>query len=124
MTPPLWGTSLVAQTVSHLSTMREIWLRSLGWENLLEKETAIHFSTIAWKTPWTEEPGRLQSLRSQSQTQLKRLSTHLTHYLGAIIMEISHLPLANASKDLRQSCLLTKAMMIHQGGIELGYLDN
>ena len=39
-------------------------------------------------------------------------------------MEISHLPLANASKDLRQSCLLTKAMMIHQGGIELGYLDN
>ena len=50
-------TSLVAQTVKHLSTMRETWLQSLGQEDPLEKEMAIHSSTIAWKIPWTEEPG-------------------------------------------------------------------
>ena len=52
-------TSLVAQTVKRLSTMRETQVRSLGWEDPLEKEMAIHSSTIAWKIPWTEEPGRL-----------------------------------------------------------------
>ena len=57
--------SLVAQTVKRLSTMRETQVRSLGWEDPLEKEMAIHSSTIAWKIPWTEEPGRLQSKGSQ-----------------------------------------------------------
>ena len=55
----------MAQTVKHLSTMRETWVRSLGWEDPLEKEMATHSSTIAWKIPWTEEPGRLQSMGSQ-----------------------------------------------------------
>ena len=54
-------TSLVAQTVKRLSTMWETWVQALGWEDPLEKEMAIHSSTIAWKIPWTEEPGRLQS---------------------------------------------------------------
>ena len=58
-------TSLVAQTVKRLSTMQETWVRSLGWEDPLEKEMAIHSSTIAWKIPWTEEPGRLLSMESQ-----------------------------------------------------------
>ena len=62
--PILW-TSLVAQMVKHLSTMRETWVRSLGQEDPLEKEMAIHSSTIAWKIPWTEEPGRLQSMGSK-----------------------------------------------------------
>ena len=57
--------SLVAQTVKRLSTMRETRVRSLGWEDPLEKEMAIHSSTIAWKIPWTEEPGWLQSMGSQ-----------------------------------------------------------
>ena len=57
-------TSLVAQTVKRLSTMRETWVRSLGWEDLLETEMAVHSRTIAWKIPWTEEPGRLQSMGS------------------------------------------------------------
>ena len=51
----------VVQTVKHLSTMRETRVRSLGWKDPLEKEMAIHSRTIAWKIPWTEEPGRLQS---------------------------------------------------------------
>ena len=55
----------VAQTVKRLSTMQETWVRSLGREDLLEKEMAIHSSTIAWKIPRTEEPGRLQSMGSQ-----------------------------------------------------------
>ena len=58
-------TSLVAQTVKRLSTMRETWVPSLGREDPLEKEMAIHSSTIAWKIPWTEEPGRLQSMGLQ-----------------------------------------------------------
>ena len=58
-------TPLVAQTVKHLPTMRETWVRSLGWEDPLEKEMAIHSRTFAWKIPWMEEPGRLQSMGSQ-----------------------------------------------------------
>ena len=48
--------------VKRLSTMRETRVRSLGWEDPLEKEMAIHSRTIAWKIPWTEELGRLQSM--------------------------------------------------------------
>ena len=58
-------TEAVAQTVKHLSTMRETRVRSLGLEDSLEKEMAIPSSTIAWKIPWTEKPGRLQSMGSQ-----------------------------------------------------------
>ena len=63
---PVCGASLVAQTVKRLSTMWETWIRALGWEDPLEKEMAIHSSTLAWKIPWTEEPGRLQSMGSQT----------------------------------------------------------
>ena len=58
-------TSLVVQTVKHLSTMWETQVPSLGWEDPLKKEMAIHSRTTAWKIPWTEEPGRLQSMGSQ-----------------------------------------------------------
>ena len=57
--------SQVAQTVKRLSSMWETRVRSLGREDPLEKEIATHSSTIAWKTPWMEEPGRLQSRGSQ-----------------------------------------------------------
>ena len=59
-------TFLVAQTVKCLPTMWEIWVQSLGWEDLLEKEMATHSSTLAWKIPWTEEPGGLQSMGLKS----------------------------------------------------------
>ena len=58
-------TSLVAQMVKRLPTMREAWVQSLGQEDPLEKEMATHSSTLAWKIPWMEEPGRLQSMGSQ-----------------------------------------------------------
>ena len=57
--------SLVAQTVKCLPAMWETWVQSLGQEDVLEKEMATHSSTLAWKIPWTEEPGRLQSMGSQ-----------------------------------------------------------
>ena len=61
----LVGASLVAQVVKHLPAMRETQFRSLGQEDPLEKEMATHFSTLAWKIPWTEELGRLQSMGLQ-----------------------------------------------------------
>ena len=57
--------SLVAQTIKRLPTMWETEVRSLGWEDPLEKEMATHSSTLAWKIPWMEEHGRLQSMGSQ-----------------------------------------------------------
>ena len=55
----------MAQTVKRLPAMRETWVRFLGWEDPLEKEMAIHCSTLAWKIAWMEEPDRLQSMRLQ-----------------------------------------------------------
>ena len=58
--------SLVAQMVKCLPTMRETRIRSLGWEDPLEKEMATHSSILAWRIPWTEEPCGLQSMGSQT----------------------------------------------------------
>ena len=51
--------------VKCLPAMRETWVQSLGWEEPLEKAMTPHSSTLAWKSPWTEDPGRLQSMGSQ-----------------------------------------------------------
>ena len=50
----------MGQRLKHLPAMREAWVRSLRWEDPLEKEMATHSSILAWKIPWTEEPGGLQ----------------------------------------------------------------
>ena len=55
----------MAQTVKRLSAMQETWVRSLGWEDPLEKEMVGHATILAWKIPWTSEPGRLPSMGSQ-----------------------------------------------------------
>ena len=55
----------VAQTVKNLPTMQETWVRSLSQEDPLEKGMATHPSILAWRIPWTEEPGELQSMGSQ-----------------------------------------------------------
>ena len=59
------GASLVAQRLKRLPGIQETWVQSLGREDPLEKEMATHFSTLAWRIPWREEPGRLQSMGSQ-----------------------------------------------------------
>ena len=57
--------SLVAQTVKRLPAVHVTWVPSLGWEDPLERKMATHSSTLAWKIPWTEESGRLQSTWSK-----------------------------------------------------------
>ena len=64
------GASLVAQRLKRLPAVRETSVQSLGWEDPLEKEMATHSSILAWRIPWMEEPGGLQSTGSQSQTRL------------------------------------------------------
>ena len=61
-----FGASLVAQTVKNPPAMQETWVGSLDQEDPLEKGMATHSSTLVWRIPWTEEPGGLQSLGSQS----------------------------------------------------------
>ena len=61
----IFRASLVAQTVKNLPATKETWIQSLDWEDPLEKETAVHSNILAWRIPWTEEPGGLQSMRSR-----------------------------------------------------------
>ena len=58
----------MAQMVKNLPAVQETWVQSLGWEDPLEKEMASHSSILAWRIPWTEEPGGLQSTGSQTVT--------------------------------------------------------
>ena len=68
--------SLVAQMVKYLPAMLKTWVESLGQEDSLEKEIAIHFSILAWRIPWREEPGGLQSTGLQ---KVRRNSSDLAH---------------------------------------------
>ena len=61
---------MVAQMVKNLPAMQETWVQSLDWEDSLAKRMSTHSSILAWRIPWTEEPGGLQSMHSQSQTRL------------------------------------------------------
>ena len=60
--------SLVAQTVENLPAMQETWVRSLGWEDLLEEGMATHSSILAWRIPWTEGPGGVTKSHSTAST--------------------------------------------------------
>ena len=55
----------MAKLIKNLPAMQETWVQSLGWEDSLEKEMATHSSILAWEIPWSEEPGRLQSMGLQ-----------------------------------------------------------
>ena len=64
----IYKASLVTQMVKNLLARWETWVRSLGWKDPLEKGMVTHCSILAWRSPWTEQPGRLQSMALQSQT--------------------------------------------------------
>ena len=64
--------------------MQETHVQSLGWEDPLEKGMATHASILAWRLPWTKEPGGLQSMGLQSQTRLKRPSN--VHFLPKVLL--------------------------------------
>ena len=81
----LWPTSLVrasliAQSVKNLPEVQETRVQFLGWENPLEKEMASHSSILAWRIPWIEEPGRLQSMQSQESETIQQLNNHHHHH--------------------------------------------
>ena len=78
--------SLVAQSVKNLPAMQETWVRFLGWEDPLEKKTAIHSSIRTWKIPWTKEPGGLQSMGSQESDTTWQLNHHHHHHLQGIFL--------------------------------------
>ena len=71
--------SLVAQRLKRLPAIWETWVRSLGQEDPLEKEMATQSSILAWRIPWTEEPGGLQSMGSQSRTRLSDFTHSLSY---------------------------------------------
>ena len=72
------GLPLVAQRLKHLPAMWETWVQSLGWEDPLEKEMATHSSFLAWRIPWTEQPGGLQSTGSKRVGHDWATSLHFT----------------------------------------------
>ena len=71
------GASLVALMVRNPPAMQETWVQSLGWEDPLEKGMSTHSNILAWRNPWTEEPGGLQSTGSQRVGQTERLTLSL-----------------------------------------------
>ena len=79
--------SLVAQRVKHLPAVQETRVRSLGWEDLLEKEMATHSSILAWRIPWTEEPGGLQSMGWQRVGHNWATSLSLSCYTWRLLRE-------------------------------------
>ena len=88
----------MAQSVKRLPAMQETWVQSLGWEDPLEKEMATHSSILAWRIPWTEEPGGLQSMVSQrvrhdwvTNTFTFFLSSWVTYLIGGCIVCVSSL---------------------------------
>ena len=86
MVSTLTESSLVAQTIKNLPAVQETRVQSLSWKDPLEKEMASHSNILAWKIPWVEEPGRLQSMWSQSRTQPNDF-TFTFHFIRIYILE-------------------------------------
>ena len=92
--------SLVAQLVKNVPAMQETWVQSLGREDPLEKEMATHSSILAWRIPWTEEPGGLQSVGFQKSDITWQLNHHQWLMRASQVALVGKYPLANAG-DMR-----------------------
>ena len=101
------GTSLVAQAVKRLPTMRETGVHSLGWEDLLKKEMATHSSILAWKIPWMEEPGWLESMGSQRVRHDWATSLSLSPLHESILLTPANVILQIRNPVASVSCLKT-----------------
>ena len=77
--------SFIVQSVKNMALMQKTWVHFLGQEDPLEKEMATHSSILAWRNPWTEEPGRVQFMGSQCQTQLNSAQQN-THNINFAIL--------------------------------------
>ena len=95
--------SLMAQWVKNPLATQETWVRSLGREHPLEEKMATHSTILAWKIPWTEEPGGIQTLQSNVTKHTCRLPFTVMHHHGPWIIRTSYSAAAAAAKSL-QSC--------------------
>ena len=75
----------MTESAENLPAMQEPWVRSLGQEDPLEKEMATHSSILAWRIPWTEEPGGLPSMESQSRTRLSEFTFAIVSYIHEFV---------------------------------------
>ena len=87
----------MAQTVKHLSAMQETQVQPPGWEDLLEKETATHFSTLAWKISWMEEPGKLSPWGRKDSDMTEWLHFHFSKTLQILLTRLEKNPLENSA---------------------------
>ena len=97
--------------------MRETWVQSLGWEDPLEKEMATHSSILAWRIPWTEEPGGLQSMGHKESDTPERLHFHFHLFKRAFLVaqKVKRLPAMRETwvQSLRWEDALEKGMATH-----------
>ena len=89
----------MAQTVKNLPAMQELWVQSLSWDDPLEKGMATHSNILAWRFPWTEEPGRLQSVGRKELDTTERL----TPLFLLFFFFLSFFSMKKKQKDLRKS---------------------
>ena len=78
--------------VKNLPAVRETWVQSLGWEDPLQKGMATHSSILAWTIPWTEEPGRLQSMGLQESDTTETLTLQQIRRWGFVVQEVDSEP--------------------------------
>ena len=116
------GASLVAQRLKRLPAMQETWVLSLGREDPLEKAMAPHSSILARKIPWTEEPGRLQSMGSQRVGQDWTTSLSLSRYVVTYQAHYGSLILPNLLDKLL-GCYLTYCLVQPVSQIQVGIDD-
>ena len=95
----------MAQTVKHLSTMRETWVQALGWEDPLEKEMAFHSSTLTWRIPWTQEPGSYSLWGHKESDTTERLHFHFLlgpyHFCSLLSPSLHEMfPLSNFLEEI------------------------
>ena len=95
---------MVAQSIKNLPAVQETWIGSLGREDSLEKEMATHSSILAWKIPWTEEPGGLQSMGSQESN---------------MIQQLNHTPSMNMDYLFIQFFLISIIRVAHQASLSI-----
>ena len=81
---------LVAQTVKNLPAMQGTWVQSLGWKDPLEEGMATHSSILAWRIPWTKEPGGLQSMGSQRVRRDSATNTHTSPDFSSLLSSVTY----------------------------------
>ena len=110
--------SLVAQMVKNLPAVQETWVWSLSWEDPLENRMATHSSIIAWRIPWTEEPGGLHSMRSQGvgHNWSDLAGTHVVSYGGVVNADIQYIKRRREAVHMGRKTICLFFLSCHRTG--------